>query len=53
MATWCKNCGKVMKIPELTHCSDECLLNNVKTSKTLNSDGKGAEKWREESDPWI
>jgi hypothetical protein len=48
MASWCKNCGKVMKFPEPTHCSDECLLSDVKNSKTLDPDGKGAENWGEE-----
>ena len=41
-----------MKNPELTHCSDECLLSDLKNSTTLNPDGLGAEKWNEESEPW-
>ena len=52
MGKWCKKCGKIMKNPQLTHCSDECLLSDVKTSKTLDSDGKGAEIWSEKSEPW-
>jgi hypothetical protein len=41
-----------MKNPKLTHCSDECLLEEVKKSRTLNPDGKGAEAWNEDSEPW-
>ena len=52
MGKWCLKCGKVMKNPELTHCSDECLLADIKNSKTLDADGLGAEKWSEESKPW-
>jgi len=52
MGKWCLKCGKVLKDPKRTHCSDECLLGNVKDSRTLNPDGKGAETWGEESDPW-
>ncbi len=52
MGKWCKKCGKIMKNPELTHCSDECLLSDVKTSKTLDSSGTGAQAWSEESEPW-
>jgi len=40
-----------MKHPELSHCSDECVLADVKNSKSLGGD-KGIESWREESDPW-
>jgi hypothetical protein len=53
MGTWCLKCGKVMKNPKNTHCSDECLLADIKKSKTLNPDGRGAEKWNDESDPWV
>ncbi len=41
-----------MKDPELTHCSDECLLADVKDSESARQDGKGVEYWKEESDPW-
>ena len=40
-----------MKHPELSHCSDECVLADVKNSKSLDVD-KGVEYWKEESDPW-
>ncbi|WP_420545309.1 hypothetical protein [Nitrosopumilus sp.] len=52
MGKWCKKCGKIMKDPELTHCSDECLLADVKDSESARQDGKGVEYWKEESDPW-
>lgn len=39
-----------MKDPELSHCSDECLLSNVKNSESLADEG--AESWNEASDPW-
>lgn len=52
MGEWCIKCGKAMKNPKNTHCSDECLLADVKKSETLNPDGRGAESWNDESDPW-
>jgi len=51
MGKFCKKCGKIMKYPELSHCSDECIFTDVKNSKSLGGD-KGAESWTEESDPW-
>lgn len=52
MGKWCLNCGKIIKDQELTHCSDECLMEYVKKSKSKRMDGKSAEFWKEESDPW-
>lgn len=52
MGKWCLNCGKIMKDPELTHCSDECLMESLKKSKSKRKDDKGVEYWQEESDPW-
>jgi hypothetical protein len=52
MGKWCLNCGRMMKNPELTHCSDECLMNHVKKSKTKRNDNKDAESWEEKTDPW-
>ena len=52
MSKWCLKCGKVLKNPEITHCSDECLMADIKNSKTLDPDGLGAENWDEESKPW-
>ena len=52
MGKWCLNCGKVLKNQKATHCSDECLLANLKDSKSKSNDGQGAEYWSEGSDPW-
>jgi len=52
MGKFCIKCGKLMKDPELSHCSDECVLADIKRSNTLDEDSKGAEVWNEESDPW-
>ena len=46
------NCDKIMKNSELSHCSDECLLSNVKNSKPVKKDTKGVELWDEKSDSW-
>ena len=37
MGEWCTNCGRVMKYQELTHCSDECLMEEIKQSKAETS----------------
>lgn len=52
MGEWCLTCGKIMKESELTHCSDECLMEYVKKSKSKRVDNMDAEHWQEESDPW-
>ena len=41
-----------MKEQEMTHCSDECLMEHVKKSESKQDDEKSAEYWLEESDPW-
>ena len=41
-----------MKKPELTHCSDACLMADIKNSKSLRKNGEGAEKFDEKTDPW-
>ena len=51
MGKWCLNCGKVMKHSEMTHCSDECILKDVKKSESKRKDGKSIEYWKDESDP--
>jgi hypothetical protein len=53
MGKWCQNCGKLLKNPRLTHCSDECLMKSITKSKTVSPDEKGAETWDDKSDPWI
>ena len=41
-----------MKNPDATHCSDECLLAEIKDSESKRDDGKGIESWKERTDPW-
>ena len=41
-----------MKIPKITHCSDECLLADIKNSKSLVKDSKGIELWKEKTNLW-
>lgn len=41
-----------MKNSDATHCSDECLLKEMKKSKSKRDDGRGVESWKEKSDPW-
>ncbi|MDH5432038.1 MAG: hypothetical protein OEW78_09200 [Nitrosopumilus sp.] len=42
-----------MKNPDMTHCSDECLLISMKNSKSLDEYGINAITWDERSDPWT
>jgi hypothetical protein len=53
MDKFCKKCGRVKKNPKATHCSDECLLDEIKKSKSLNTTSKGVETWDEDADPWT
>ena len=53
MGKYCKNCGDFMKNPEMTHCSDECLLLSIRNSDSLTTDGIDATTWDDKSDPWI
>ena len=41
-----------MKNPKASHCSDECLLSEIKSSEPVKMEEKGAESWKEESNPW-
>ena len=52
MGKFCMNCGKIMKNSELSHCSDECLLSDIKNSEPVKKNTKGAELWNEKSDAW-
>ena len=52
MGKFCKECGKSMKKPQLSHCSDECALVDIKNSKSLNKN-YDAEQWDEKTDPWT
>ncbi|WP_280924442.1 hypothetical protein [Nitrosopumilus ureiphilus] len=42
-----------MKISELTHCSDECLLLGIRDSVSLSENEFNAVSWDERSDPWT
>ncbi len=53
MGQYCKNCEKFMKNPDMTHCSDECLLIAIKNSYTLTENEFNAITWDEKSDPWT
>jgi hypothetical protein len=53
MGKFCKKCGRVMKKPQASHCSDECLLADIKKSQSLDKKSKGAEAWGEDADPWV
>lgn len=50
MCKFCKRCGKIMKNPSLSHCSDECIFADIKDSHSVELEG--AEKWDEKTDPW-
>ncbi len=52
MGKHCVRCGKSVKKPELTHCSDECLMEDIKKSESLRKEGKDAAKFDEKTDPW-
>lgn len=53
MGKFCKKCGRLVKNPKATHCSDECLFADIKKSKSLDKLPKGVEAWSEDADPWI
>ncbi|MFB5619694.1 MAG: hypothetical protein ACE5RC_00980 [Nitrosopumilus sp.] len=42
-----------MKNPDMTHCSDECLLFSIKNSTSLDEYEMNAFTWDEKSDPWT
>jgi len=52
MGKRCTRCDKLVKKPELTHCSDECLMADIKKSESLRKNGKDASKFNEKTDPW-
>ncbi|MEX0861369.1 hypothetical protein [Nitrosopumilus sp.] len=41
------------KNPKSTHCSDECLFDEIKKSKSLDGTSKGVEIWCEDAHPWT
>ncbi len=42
-----------MKNSDITHCSDECLLDMIKDSNSVGENKIDAISWVEKSDPWI
>ena len=42
-----------MKNSDVTHCSDECLLDLLRNSTSLNENSSNAISWDDRSDPWI
>ena len=42
-----------MKNSDITHCSDECLLDLIKDSRSVVKNEIDATSWGEKSDPWI
>ncbi|MDE1770235.1 MAG: hypothetical protein KGI28_06775 [Thaumarchaeota archaeon] len=36
MTEFCENCGKPMDLWDATHCSEECILESIKNSKSLS-----------------
>jgi endogenous inhibitor of DNA gyrase (YacG/DUF329 family) len=52
MGKRCTRCGKSVEKPVLTHCSDECLMADIKKSESLRKNGKDAAKFYEKTDPW-
>ena len=42
-----------MKNSLVTHCSDECLLDLIRNSQSLNENEISAAFWDEKSDPWT
>jgi hypothetical protein len=53
MGQFCKRCGKIMKKPDMTHCSDECLFADFHSTKSKREEGMDARQWDEKADPWI
>jgi hypothetical protein len=51
MGKFCAKCGKIMKNSKLSHCSDECILEDIKNTRSVE-EFKGAESWDEKTDPW-
>ena len=50
MGERCKNCKKKMNCPELTHCSDECLFDEIKIKRSIE-DMPSIDDW--DSNPWV
>ena len=42
-----------MKNSDVTHCSDECLLEILRNSRSLSENGIDVISWDDRSDPWT
>lgn len=42
-----------MRNPELTHCSDACLLDSIRNSTSIIENGINATSWDDRTDPWT
>ncbi|GKS67561.1 hypothetical protein YTPLAS73_11080 [Nitrosarchaeum sp.] len=49
MAEKCENCNKILDNPYLTHCSEECLFEILKNSKSVTDNP--TDDW--DNNPWI
>ena len=49
MVEKCKNCGKALEDFTLTHCSEECIFEGIRNSKSIGS--TPIEEW--DSDTWV
>lgn len=52
MGEKCQNCSKKMDSPELTHCSDECLFDEIKIERSID-DGAFSPTDDWDSSPWV
>ena len=50
MGDKCQNCKRKMDHPELTHCSDECLFDEIKNIESIDQNTP-MDDW--DSNPWI
>jgi hypothetical protein len=46
----CKECGNHIPDVDITHCSNQCLFENLKNSKSIS--GSPIETW-DEDEPWV
>ena len=47
----CRECGKSMRIDEITHCSNKCLFAGIQNSKSVS--GIPAETWMNDEPLWV
>ena len=51
MGELCQNCKKEMEHPDLTHCSDECLFDEIKNEKPFDEISFTEDVWNSKS--WV